>query len=424
MTRKMMRPGWALPILVLMVVCIVVAFSSTASGTTTTLSNTTISLATQSGASGSSTGSTTSVFTVKAADLGYFETQAPAITSPSAIVENLSTGRVLYSKNANKRRPMASTTKIMTAILSLESLPLDQKVTISDEVARTTEEKVFLKSGDVLTVRQLLFTMMIHSSNSCAVALAETVGGGDVGAFVEKMNAKAKLLGMNDTNYVNPNGLDTTGHYSTASDMAILARYAMKNATFRQIVNTRSYTLEIPGHDEPLVFENTNKLLMRADWVNGVKTGLTPRANQCLVATGTKNGVTILSVILGQPATKVCWDESESLLTYGLAQYRHATLLNADTPVAEATLSAGGQKVRLVTSQKLDMDLFKEDIVAVSVKIDRQLVIPVSAGDKFGTVVLSVNGQQVGSVSLVADKSVGKQTLGTKLANFWRRITG
>ena len=413
MTRLRTRLGWALPILVLAVLAVILStLVGTAGGATTVLATSSTSLpasalpegvATTSEATGSAS---TQIFEITASELGTFGSAAPSISSPAAVVVNMSTGRVLYSKKADVRRPMASTTKIMTAILCLESLPLDREVTISAKAAQTSEVKSFLKEGDVLTVEQLLYSLLVHSSNSSAVALAEAAAG-STDAFVERMNAKAAQLGMEDTAFVNPNGLDADGHYSTPDDMAKLGLYAMKNAMFRKLVSTKYYTLEIPARDKSLTFENTNKLMVRADWVTGVKTGLTPRADQCLVATGTKNGVSTLIVILGQPSTSVCWDESEALLNYGFSQYKHVQVLDEGVAVAEASVPYHVDgAVSLKTDGSLEMDVYKEDDVKASVEIDRALALPVQAGDTFGRLVLTIDGEPVGLwISLRIDRT-------------------
>ncbi|MCL5735208.1 MAG: D-alanyl-D-alanine carboxypeptidase [Actinobacteria bacterium] len=401
------RLGWAIPILVLAVVAATLTvLVGPAGGAASTMP----------------TAAATDVFIVRAADLGDFAARPPSLTSPAAIVVNMTTGRVLYSKKADVKRPMASTTKIMTAILCLESLPLDKPVNISEKAAQTPEVKAFLKEGDVLTVEQLLYSMLVHSSNASAVALAEAAAGTSE-AFVERMNAKASELGLKNTHFVNPNGLDASGHYSTASDMAKLAIYAMKNAQFRKIVGTRSYTLAIAGRSQPLVFENTNKLMLSADWVTGVKTGLTPRADQCLVASGVKNGVSILSVVLGQPSSSICWDESRALLEYGFSQYRHVTFLDEGVAVAQAEVPFQlDGRIQLITEKKLEMDLYKDDDVMASVRVDRQLTLPVQTGERFGQVILTNNGKTVGAVDLVADESYARTTLGTKISYAWDRF--
>jgi D-alanyl-D-alanine carboxypeptidase (penicillin-binding protein 5/6) len=197
----------------------------------------------------------------------------------------------------------------------------------------------------------------------------------------------------------------------------------MQNAQFRKIVSTKSYELQIPGRAKTLVFENTNKLLLRTSWVTGVKTGLTPKADQCLVATGVKNGVSVLSVVLGQPSTAVCWDESEALLAYGLRQYKHVTFLTGGTAVAEAEVPYHlDGRLRLVTERPLEMDVYKDDEMTAVVRLTKTLALPVQAGEVFGRVALMSGGVEVGSVDLVADKSFSEVTLGGKITYYWNRF--
>jgi D-alanyl-D-alanine carboxypeptidase len=319
---------------------------------------------------------------------------------------------------------MASTTKIMTAVLVLENLSLDQEVTVSEKAAQTPEPKTLLRAGDVATVEQLMYALLIRSSNGAAVALAEACDG-SVDAFLERMNSRAEQLGMADTHFMNPNGLDADGHYSTAADMAKVAQYAMKNERFREFVSTPSYNLELPGRTEPILLKNTNKLLGRVDWVTGIKTGLTPRAEQCLVASATRDGVSVISVLLGQPSSDVCWDESQALLDYGLGQFRHVTLMEEGTVVAQSDVPYQADGViRLVTKDPLETDLYKDDDVTTLVKLERPLALPVEAGEEFGQVLLAIDGETVKTVALVADRSVEEITLGSKIAYLWDRIAG
>jgi D-alanyl-D-alanine carboxypeptidase (penicillin-binding protein 5/6) len=317
---------------------------------------------------------------------------------------------------------MASTTKIMTAILVLEQMDLATPVTVSATAAKTIEPEAWLKEGDVLTVEQLLYGLLVRSSNSAAVALAEACSG-SVEAFAAEMNKKAAELGMENTHFVNPNGLDTNGHYSTAADMAKVARYAIKNEVFQKIVATEEYTVSLPGWGKPIVFETTNKLLGKVDWVTGMKTGLTPRAEQCFVGSGTKDGVSVISVVLGQPSTDVCFSESKILMQYGFSQYRHITLLEKGAVIAEAEVpyQLDGQ-VQLVTAGAVEMELYKDDSVTTEVVVDRDLVLPVKEGDAFGKVTLTVEGEVVGTVDLVVAQSFDKTTLGTKIAYYCGRL--
>lgn len=419
------RRKWAGPLLVLIVIVAVLILvagvargesSGTPFSTSATLSG---EAGGQAGAIAGDEGLT--VFTTRAGDFGLKAAKPPAITSPSAIVVNAASGHVLYARKADRRLPMASTTKIMTGILVLEALRLDQEVMLSQKAGLTYEPKPLLRPGDVLTVRELLYALMVRSSNGAAVALAEAVDG-SVDAFAERMNAKAAELGMADTHFVNPNGLDAQGHYSTAADMAKVACYAMADARFKEFAGTRSHTLALPGR-AAVKMESTNKLLLRADWVTGIKTGLTPWAEQCLVASADRDGVSVVSVLLGQPVSEVCWNESQALLLYGLGRYRHVILMEQGTPVAEAEAPYQREGVvRLVTAEAVETDLYEDDEVTTTVRLERQLALPVEAGEAFGRVVVSLKGETVGSVDLVIDRSFADVTLGTKIAYYVGRF--
>ncbi len=359
--------------------------------------------------------------TVNAKDLGDFSAEPPAIKSPSAIVINMTTGKVLYEHNARTVRPMASTTKIMTATLVLEKMGLGDQVVVSANAVNTPEPVPFLKVGDVFTVEQLLYAMMLRSANSAAVALAEACSG-TVQDFVALMNNKAAELGLNDTNFVTPNGLDKPGHQSTAADMAVLARYAMQNEEFRKIVSTQKYSLPLPGRGT-LTCQNTNQLLGKYEWVNGIKTGLTPKADQCFVGAGTKDGVNIISVVLGQPKTSVCFSESKALLLYGFSQYRYVDLMQKGVVVADAEVPYHlDGRLQLVTASDVHVELYKNQSVTASVVVDRPLKLPVRAGEVFGKVTVTVDGKVVGTGDLVAAQSYDKTSLGGKVAYYWHRL--
>ena len=361
-------------------------------------------------------------FTISASDLGDFPAQAPSIKSPSAIVVNMTTGKVLYEHNAHTVRPMASTTKIMTATLILEKMHLDDTVLISQNAVNTPEPAPFLKVGEVYTVEHLLYAMLLRSANSAAVALAEGCSG-SVEAFAELMNQKGAELGMKDTHFVTPNGLDTPGHHSTAADMAVLARYAMQNEEFRKIVSTQTYVFPLPGDRGNLTCKNTNKLLGKVDSVVGIKTGLTPKAEQCFVGAASKDGVNVISVVLGQPSTDLCFAESKTLLQYGLTQFKAVTLMPKGQVVAQADVPYQlDGRVQLVTKDAVRIELYKDDSVTVAVKLDKPLTLPVKAGDAFGKVELIQDGKTVQTVDVVATKSYSKTTLGSKVAYYWRRV--
>lgn len=346
----------------------------------------------------------------------------PTVTSPAAVLVSTSTGKILFEHNARVRRPMASTTKIMTAILVLENLDLSTRVMVSAEAAATPEPSPWLRSGDVLTVEELLHALLLRSSNAAAAVLAEACAG-EVEAFAAEMNARARELGLTDTHFVNPHGLDADGHYSTALDLATLARYAMQNETFRRIVATEKYTVQLPGRQKPVVFTNTNKLLGAVEWVDGIKTGLTPKAEQCLVGSATREGVSVISVILGQPVSNICWEESRALLEYGLSLYKHLTLFPQGAVVADAEVPYFlDGRVELVTDQAVEAELYKDGSVTCSIEIDRSLSLPVETGEVFGQVTLVSEEGAMQNVVLVAAQSYDRVTLGTKVIYYWNRL--
>ncbi len=410
------RRGWPLPVLLLVLVLAVVgavAAAGAAGFSKTTLSpRITPVAATTLSAS----------YELTAADLGGFGSETPKLVSPSAIVETMDTGKVLYERKAYTQRAMASTTKIMTAILVIESgVDLDSTVKVSSKAATTWEVSKWVSAGDKVTVRQLLYALLLRSANGAAVALAEN-DAGSVSAFIDKMNAKAEELGMEDTHFVTPNGLDAKDHYSTAADMALVARYAMKNDTFRAFVDTKQYTLEIAGHSA-LTLKNTNKLLQDYSWVNGVKTGSTPNADHCLVSSGTKDGREVVVVVLGSPESSDCFDDSAALLRFGLDQYRPVKLVDQGDALAEAIVPLHEDgRLQLVTDGAFETELAADEVITTEVSIDKTVELPVKAGDVYGHVVFKADGTQVGRVNLVADKSFSRPTLGSKLAYFWHKL--
>jgi D-alanyl-D-alanine carboxypeptidase (penicillin-binding protein 5/6) len=368
-------------------------------------------------------GPQTTTFRLTAADFGGFGGEAPDVDSPAAIVETMDTGKVLYEHNAYKRRAMASTTKIMTAILVLESgVDLDSTVKVSAKAAGTWETSAWVKAGDVVTVKELMYALMLRSANGAAVALAEN-DAGSVSAFAEKMNQKADELGMKDTHFVTPNGLDANGHYSTAADMALLGRYAMKNEEFRKFADTKQYKLSIKGH-QALAMTNTNKLLQDYGWVNGIKTGSTPKGDYCLVSSGSKNGREVIAVVLGNPDSGSRFTESAALLEYGLDQFRHVVALEKGYPVAETTVpDQEDGTLQLVTSGAIETDLSSDEVLTGKISVERRLELPVKAGDVYGhAVVTNAAGEEIGKADLVAARSFSTQTLGSKLASLWHRL--
>ncbi|MBQ5742943.1 MAG: D-alanyl-D-alanine carboxypeptidase [Clostridia bacterium] len=217
-------------------------------------------------------------------------------SAKGAVVMEATSEWVLYERNAHKRLPQASTTKIMTALLVLESVPLTQSITVSAGAAGVEGSQLGLKEGDRLTVSDLLYALMLKSGNDAAEALAEGVAG-SVSAFVERMNRKAEALGLADTHFQNPHGLPDDDHYTTAHDLAKLTAAALEDPTFCNIVSTQTTKLTYKN----MIISNSNKLLESCEGVFGVKTGFTKKAGRCLVSVAERNGVRLICVTLNDP---------------------------------------------------------------------------------------------------------------------------
>jgi D-alanyl-D-alanine carboxypeptidase (penicillin-binding protein 5/6) len=332
----------------------------------------------------------------------------PRISSTAAILIDQKTGKILFSHNANARLPMASTTKIMTAVLVLEKLELDAEVKISANAVSTIGSKSSLQRGEVLTVEQLLYALMVVSGNDASIALAEATAG-SVEAFVEMMNAKAAELGLTNTHFVNPCGLNNKRHFSSAKDLATLARYALRDPVFSRIVDTIYFSLPPVAPVPPATketkrdFDNQNELLKRLAWVTGVKTGSTPYAKYCLVASGSFEGVSLVAVVLGAAEDETRWKEARSLLEYGVSLHPRTLLIDRGELVAEVDASDPlGRKVRLVAARPFVARLSETDVVTGTVTLDRTPKTPVNAGDFFGKMEFTVDGRRLGSVDLIA----------------------
>ena len=237
----------------------------------------------------------------------------PDVNSRACVVIDRKTNSVLFGKNENSKKKMASTTKIMTATIIIEKCNLTDTIEISKKAAGTGGSRLGLKTGDKITVLDLLYGLMLRSGNDAAVALAEYAGG-DINGFAELMNAKALELGLTNTHFETPQGLDSNEHYTTAYELALLSNYALNNPTFAKIVGTKNYTITINGSPKDL--SNTNELLGNMEGVYGIKTGFTNGANRCLVTACKKNNMDIICVVLGADTKKFRTIDSIKLINY------------------------------------------------------------------------------------------------------------
>ena len=245
-----------------------------------------------------------------------------SILSRYAVVYDRSSGKVLWGKDENQKVPMASTTKIMTAIVMMENIGIDrlnEEVTVSKEAATTIGSRLGLGTGDKITYNDLLYGLMLCSGNDAAVQIAISTAG-SVSQFADLMNQKAESLGLTSTHFVTPHGLDRDAHYTTALELAKITDYALKNPKIAQVVSTREYTVRING--EVKVISNTNELLGYLEGVNGVKTGYTSKAGRCLVTSTSRDGFDIITVVLGADTRKIRTQDSIKLIEYTYKNYK------------------------------------------------------------------------------------------------------
>jgi D-alanyl-D-alanine carboxypeptidase (penicillin-binding protein 5/6) len=332
--------------------------------------------------------------------------KAPVINALAAVVMEASSGRVLYSKNAADKRSIASTTKIMTAIVALENGNLEDIVTISRRAAGIGGSTLGMREGQELTLRELLYAMLMISANDAAIAVAEYIGV-TVEGFADMMNKKARSIGAADSNFVTPHGLDASDQYSTAYDMAIITRYALKNPVFAEIVATSDYY--IPGYG----LYNTNELLGVYPGVDGVKTGYTGKAGRCLITTAQRGGMRVISVVFGSPTRSARANASKALLDYSYENYKMKNLLNAGAVYADVQLSRGVKgNVTLIAAQNVALPLSDAESESLEIREYKPEVMnaPVYAGTEAGYVEYLVYGETVAASNLTVAESIRRKT--------------
>ncbi len=265
----------------------------------------------------------------------------PVVDAKSAVLVDAATGVMLYGKAPHQRRPVASTTKIMTALIALESSSPDDWVTVSKNATRVEPSILDLKPGERVRMNDLLTALLLKSANDAAVAIAEHVSG-SVKTFADKMNARARELGARDTHFVNPHGLNEPGHYSSAYDLALITREALKYPLFRELVGKKAAEVFRPDTVGEEVVSNHNKLLWRSDYVDGVKTGYVAAAGPCIVASATKNGWQLVAVVLDSPQR---YDDALALLNWGFTTFQRKTYAEQGEAVDRVRVRRGRKAV-------------------------------------------------------------------------------
>lgn len=325
---------------------------------------------------------------------------ALSVSADSAILIEASSGRVIYEKNADMRCPMASTTKIMTAIVAIEDGDTTREVSVSSEAVGVEGSSVYLKGGDVITLDDLLWALMLESANDAAAAIAVEVAG-SVEAFADRMNMKAAELGLSDTNFTNPHGLDNEAHYTTARDLVRLSAYAMKNAKFREIASTYRHSIKVG--DETRCLLNHNKLLKLYDGAVGVKTGYTKRSGRCLVSAAERDGVELVAVTLNAPDD---WNDHTAMLDHGFGLLEARELIKPGESVfILPCIGCEKNEVRVKNTEGLTLCLPKGAEVEWTVELPHYLWAEITEGERVGRIVFSSSGSVIGEVELFADEA-------------------
>ncbi|MEY8347619.1 D-alanyl-D-alanine carboxypeptidase family protein [Bacillus cereus] len=346
----------------------------------------------------------------------------------SAIVIEQDTGKVLFEKNPNEKLPPASMTKIMTMLLIMEQvekgkLKLEDKVRASEHAASMGGSQIFLEPGEEMTVNEMLKGIAIASGNDASVAVAEHIAGSEEG-FVSMMNKKAKDLGLKNTHFQNPTGLPAKEHYSTAYDMSIMAKELMKYPLIRKYTGKyEDYLRE--NTEKKFWLVNTNKLVRFYPGVDGVKTGFTTEAKYCLTASAEKNGMRVISVVMGAPTSKERNNQVTKLLDYAFGQYTTKKLYKRGEKIQTVKVGKGKkEKVDLVASDNVsllmkkgeNMDKVKQEVIA-----EKKVKAPIKKGDALGTLVIKKDKNVLLKQTIVAKEDIAaaswwelfKRSLGT-----------
>lgn len=343
-----------------------------------------------------------------------------SVQAKAAILIEADSGRVLYEFNADERLPMASTTKIMTALIAVEHCSMDEIVTAGPNASGVEGTSIYLSEGEQLTMRQMLEGLMLRSGNDAAVAIAEHIAG-DVQTFADLMNRRAELLDA-DAYFVTPNGLDQGGHSASARAMALIARAAMQNETFRELVSMQEAIIPWVDSEYSRVLRNKNRLLKEYDGATGIKTGFTSKAGRCLVFSAEREGMELIGVVLNCPDW---FEEAEKLLDWGFANFSRQICAQAGEKVAEAKILNGQKEsVSLCAQETLVFPIGKADRWNVELSVRDELEAPVQAGEAAGYMSVVIDGEEAARTALIAAQAVEQRSFWFSVRQWLRNLTG
>ena len=348
-------------------------------------------------------------------------------TAEAAVLMDAYSGKILWSKEPDKELPMASVTKLMTMLLACEALEqgkisLEDRVTVSENAWKMGGSQVYLEPGEEMSMKEMFISVAVGSANDASVAVAEHIAG-SVEAFVEMMNAKAKELGCNHTKFANPTGLPAEGHYTSAGDMAVILREALKYSEFRK--TSSIYRYDLRGGD--FVLWNTNKLLKWYRGVDAGKTGWTNEAKYCLATTAKRDGLRLISVVLGTPEPRSHFRETIKIFNYGFARYESVNFAEKGDKLDTVKVDKGVmEQVGVVADEEIAVAVpkgQKKNIRGEKVITDG-LEAPVKKGEKIGEFVVKLDGRELQRFPLLAQSNVGKASVFQQMYKVMNEVFG
>lgn len=346
------------------------------------------------------------------------ETQPFDVNAKSAILIDAGTGKVLYEKNIHEKLPPASVTKIMTMLLAMEGIDnkvisLDDKVTVSEYASKMGGTQLYLEAGESKTVEELMKGIAIRSANDASVALGEYIAGTDE-LFVKRMNERANELGMENTKFINANGLPADGHVSTAYDIALMSRELLKHKDIHVWLTTWIDTVVVGRSQSTQQLVNTNRLINTYKGANGIKTGYTTEALHCVSASATRGNTTLISVILAAPSSPIRFEEASKLLDYGFSNFNTVDVVKKDEVIGTVTVNKG-KSIITEGIAKNDLKLLvkkgEENKIQSETVFPSSIKAPILKGDKLGEIIATINGEEVGRVDIISKETIRKASL-------------
>jgi len=350
----------------------------------------------------------------------------------SAVLMDFGTGKIIYEQNSREKLPPASVTKVMTMLLIMEALDsgkisYEDKVTISPQASSKNSRgtMLLLEAGEVRTVKELMYGIAVESANDACIAMAEHISGSEE-EFVKLMNKRAKELGANDSNFVNPNGLSVSGHVTTAYDLAVLSRELLKHEKIFDFISQYMVKVYVGKKNNVLrELVNKNKMVRFYNDVDGIKTGWTEEAGYCISVTAKRNNLRLISVVMGSPKVDIRNKEARKLIDYGFANFNSLIIAKKGDKIQEVNVSKGSRlKINAVAESDVSVLLNKgeEKNIVKKAELPEVLTAPVKKGEKIGELVISINDTEVGRHNLICDADVSKSSFLNNLRNaiiFW-----